>query len=140
MVFGGIVSLVGGTGFPVEVELLGFDAVNEPMMAHVERFWAFEANVSVEDAEGGRVIGFERSAGRWLRMTHLCQRSDDRNSFLGVEKKGTGLGFGGGSSNGADCFAKDMDSGVGGREGRSTDSGRESGQKKMAGGSTASIG
>jgi hypothetical protein len=38
MVFGGIVSLVGGTGFPVEVELLGFDAVNEPMMAHVERF------------------------------------------------------------------------------------------------------
>ena len=38
MVFGGIVSRVGGTGLPVEVELFGFDAVDEPMMAHVERF------------------------------------------------------------------------------------------------------
>ena len=94
----------------------------------------------MEDAEGGGVIGLERSAGRRLRMAHLRESSEDRNGFLGVEKKGTGLGFGGGSSNGADCFAKDMDSGVGGRGGRGTDGGRESGQKKMAGGSTASIG
>jgi hypothetical protein len=73
-------------------------------------------------------------------MAHLCKSRDDRNGFLGVEKKGTGLGFGGGSSNGADGFAKDMYSGGGGRGGGSTDGGRESGQKKMAGGSTASIG
>jgi hypothetical protein len=38
MVFGGIVGCVGRTWLPVEVKLVGFDTVDEPMMAHVERF------------------------------------------------------------------------------------------------------
>ena len=139
MMLGVVVGAVVGTGLPVEVELFGADAVDEPMVAHVERFGAFHTDLGAEDTESGGVVCLEGSAGGRLGVPHFGEGGDYGNRLLGVEEEGTGLSLGSGGSNGTDRFTKDMDSGVGGGSRGQTDSGGESGEKKIARGTTASV-
>jgi hypothetical protein len=84
MMLGKVIGAVGAAGLPVEIELFGLDAVDEPMVAHVERLGAFQTDLGTEDTKSGGVVGLERSAGGRLWVTHLVEGSDDGNGFLSV--------------------------------------------------------
>lgn len=92
-------------------------AVLEPVVAHVHGFGSLHAHGSMKDAMGGGIVGFEWCAERWLWVTHFLEGSANGNRFLGVEKQATDFGFGGGSCDGAERFAEDVDGTVGGRGG-----------------------
>ena len=93
VVFGKVVSFVEATRGPVEIELALGDAIFEPVVAHVESFGTFHADLGFEDVVCGRVVGFERSASGRLWMAHLGKGGDDGNSFLGGDEETAGLGF-----------------------------------------------
>ena len=63
------------------------------MVAHVECFEAFHADLGAENTDGSGVIRFERCTGRWLFVAHFFQSCDHGDSFLGVEKETAGFGF-----------------------------------------------
>ena len=78
------------------------------MVAHIESLGFFHANLGVKNTVIGGVVGFERSAGGRLFVTHFFESSNHGKGFLGVEEETAGFSFGGGGSNSADCFTKDM--------------------------------
>ena len=45
------------------------DSIFHPPVTHVEGLGKFLAHLGVQDALGGVVVGFERSSGKWLRVT-----------------------------------------------------------------------
>ena len=57
-----VVCTVQFSGRPVKVKLTLRDTVLEPVVAHVEGFRLFHADLSVKDSMGSGVISFERSA------------------------------------------------------------------------------
>lgn len=117
MMFGEVVGTVVFTGSPMYVELALAQAVLEPVVAHVDGFGSLHAHGSMKDAMGGGIVGFEWCAARWLWVTHFLEGSANGNRFLGVEKQATDFGFGGGSCDGAERFAEDVNGAVGGRGG-----------------------
>jgi hypothetical protein len=71
MVFGEVVSHVGGAAFPVDNELALADAVADPVEAHVNGFGAFLSDGVIGDAHGILVVGLD-GRGR-LGMAQLSE-------------------------------------------------------------------
>ena len=63
VVLGKIVGGICFAGGPIDIELFLCDAIFKPVVAHVECFGSFHANLSSENANGGRIVGFERCPG-----------------------------------------------------------------------------
>ena len=78
MFFGKIVSKVASARCPVNVELALFDAVSDPIEAHVHGFGADLFHFVVDDAKSGGVVGL--GWGWRLGMSHFSK---------GCAKRGT---------------------------------------------------
>lgn len=83
------------------------------MIAHVEGFRFFHANLGVKYAMGGRVVGFEGNADRRLRMAHFFEGGNHGNGLLSIEKETASFGFGSGCSNRTNGLAENVNSTVG---------------------------
>ena len=127
MMFGIIICTICFIGGPIKIELGLGDTVLEPMIAHVKGFGFLETNLCMENAVSSGVVGFKWSASERLFVTHFLKSSADRYSVLGIEKECSNFGFGGGSSNAAERFAKNMNGTVWHWIWRRTDGRRESG-------------
>ena len=84
--FGKVVCTVQFAGCPVKVKLILRNAVLEPVVAHVEGFRLFHANLSVKDPMGSGVVSFKRSARCGLPVAHFFECSKDGDSRLCIEK------------------------------------------------------
>ena len=135
--FGEIVSFVGSSGSPIEVELFVCNAMFEPMITHVKGFGSFHAHLSIEDVVSSRVVSLKRGTGERLGMTHLFEGSDKGDGFLGIEEEATSFGFGGGGGNTTDSLAEYVNRAIGGRVGGKF--GAVVGEVKKSGATTARI-
>jgi hypothetical protein len=91
-----VVTQVGVTGGPADVELSLLDAVLDPVVAHIYSFGSFLEKSFVCNSSCGGVVGFELCS--ILGVAHFLERfACDRASF-GVDKEGAILGFSNGGT------------------------------------------
>ena len=109
VVFGKIIGTIGGATLPENIKLFLITAVTQPPPAHVKGFGSFEADLGGKDAVSSGVVSFEGNTGRGLRMTHLGESGDDRDSLLGIEEETANFGFGSGGGNSAKGFAENVE-------------------------------
>jgi hypothetical protein len=140
VVLGEIISTVEFPESPVQIELLLGDAIAQPVIAHIKRFWLFHANLGVEDAMCCGIVGFKRSTSDRLRVSHFFELRANGDSISGIEKTTAGFGFGSGGSKGAECFAEIKNRTVAFGVWRITSGRVKSGKEKMTCSTTASIG
>ena len=98
---------------PLKIELGNGNAMFEPVIAHVERFRAFHADLCFENSMGSGIVGFERSARRGLFVSHLVQCGEDRDCILGVEEMSTGFSFGSRGRDTRKSLAENVNSTIG---------------------------
>ena len=67
-------------------------------------------NLSFKNVVVSGIVGFNRSSREGLYIAHFLKGSDNRDSFVTVEKETTIVGFGSRGGNAAESFAKNMDS------------------------------
>jgi hypothetical protein len=66
VVFGEVISLIEGAGFPMDDELFLSGAVADPIKAHVDGFGALLLDGIVDDTFGAGVVGLNGSGWLWV--------------------------------------------------------------------------
>ena len=99
----------------------------------------FHTDLGVKNTMSGSIVGFERSTGGRLFVTHFFENSNHGNGFLGVEKKTTGFGFGGGGGDSANHFATNVNGTIGPGVGRRAGCAGKGGEEEIAGSTATSI-
>ena len=116
------------------------NAIFKPVITQIKGFRFFHADLSMENAVSSGIVGFKRSTGGRLRMTHFDESGVHGNSLLSIEKEAASFSFRGRGRNGADGFAKNMDGAVElGILRRASGTTGEISQEKMASSTTAGI-
>ena len=86
MMFGGVVSKIGGSGFAEVAKLALCRAASEPVQTHIHRFEAFACNVVGYKSVRRSVVCLYRCW--WLLVAHFFQGVVDGNGLPAVDEKG----------------------------------------------------
>ena len=130
-VLGIVVCKVSGAGFPVDDKLTIFDAIFEPIKAHVNCFGALLFDCVIQNATGHTVVSCDDGGGLW--PAHFMKGCAKRNSGLSIDESRAGLGLGGGRKHIAHDSGENMESAIEGRQ-RAVEFVRVGAQKEVAGG------
>ena len=94
MVFCEVVSHVGGSFAPGELELFLSDAIADPVVFHVKCFGEFLSHLGVQDACSCRIVIEDGCALEWLWMSKFFKGDSHGTGSLGGEEDTTCFGFG----------------------------------------------
>jgi hypothetical protein len=97
---------------PADAELFLFDAVLDPVEAHVNGLGSFELGAFVCEAVCGGVVGGDLAWSR-LGAAEFCKDLADVDSFLAVVEEGSNFSFAGGGHYVLEYAAFDMDGSIG---------------------------
>jgi hypothetical protein len=86
-----IISHIGVTWRPTNIELVLFYSVFDPVEYHVHCFGAFLSDCVIDNTICGGVVSFEFCGV--LVVTHFSQCCACDSAFFGIHKKGTKFGL-----------------------------------------------
>ena len=105
--------VVGEVGFawgPIDIELVLFDTVAQPVKSHVDCFGLVLFDSAISDTVSGAVVSSDWSG--WLRMAEFAEGDAERDSCPCIHEEGGDFGFGGGGHDASDEFGKNSDGAV----------------------------
>ena len=136
MMFGEIISTVGGAFSPEHLKLALANAITDPIESDVDGFGAFLLNGIGSDAARSVIVSNNGSGG--LGVTHFLKSDAERTGVFAIMKEGTQFGLGGAGENFAHDMTKDVNGAVGVEVGNAI--GTVLSEKEITGGARAGFG